>query len=114
MGTWNSIPQLARDRQAISAIESVVQCLKTNHDLIVGGCGAVLALPDRSIALGRHLPALYWTLKRYNEHVEQLGHLGDYDEFIAASMSSGSYSDYVSGGRLVVNVGDVCLSAYEE
>ena len=82
------IPQLARDRQAIARIESVVQCLKTNHDLIVGDSRAASALPDRSIHLVVTSPP-YWTLKRYNEHVEQLGHLGDYDEFIAGSMSSG-------------------------
>jgi len=51
-------------------------------------------------------------LKRYNEHDDQLGHIVDYDEFIASldAVWSNCYRALVPGGRLVINVGDVCLS----
>jgi DNA modification methylase len=51
-------------------------------------------------------------LKRYNENSEQLGHVADYDEFIAAldEVWKNCYRALVPGGRLIVNVGDVCLS----
>src|SRR2546425_171516 len=43
------IPQLARDRQAMHRIESVVRSLKTAHDLIWGDARAASALADHSI-----------------------------------------------------------------
>jgi DNA modification methylase len=51
-------------------------------------------------------------LKRYNEHPNQLGHLADYDEFIGAldEVWRNCYRALVPGGRLIINVGDVCLS----
>lgn len=54
----------------------------------------------------------YWTLKRYNEHDDQLGHIADYDEVIAAldEVWRNCFRALVPGGRLVINVGDVCLS----
>src|SRR5205085_8403255 len=105
------IPQLARDRQMIRRIESLVQGLQTSHDLILGNARAASALAEQSIHLVITSPP-YWTLKRYNEHDEQLGHVSDYDEFIVA-LDEGwknCYRALVPGGRLIVNVGDVCLS----
>ena len=54
----------------------------------------------------------YWTLKRYHEHENQMGHLADYEQFIAAmdEVWRNCYRALVPGGRLIVNVGDVCLS----
>ena len=47
-----------------------------------------------------------------NEHEDQLGHVADYDEFIAGldEVWTNCYRALVPGGRLIVNVGDVCLS----
>jgi hypothetical protein len=67
------IPQLARDQKAMRRIESVVHHLKTAHELILGDSRAASALPDQSIHLVVTSPP-YWTLMRYNEHAEQLGH----------------------------------------
>jgi DNA modification methylase len=105
------IPQLARDRNAIRKIESVVQQLPTSHELIHGDARAASGLPDHSIQLVVTSPP-YWKLKRYNEHPEQLGHVDDYDRFIDAldAVWKNCYRALVPGGRLIVNVGDVCLS----
>jgi DNA modification methylase len=105
------IPQLARDRQAIRRIESLVQGRQTTHELILGNAQAASALPAHSIHLVVTSPP-YWTLKRYNEHEQQLGHVADYDQFVAAldEVWRNCYRALVPGGRLVVNVGDVCLS----
>lgn len=107
----NVIPQLARDRRAMQRIESVVRSLKTTHNLILGDARAASALDDQSIHLVVTSPP-YWTLKRYNEHAEQLGHVADYDEFVTAltDVWKNCYRALVPGGRLIINVGDVCLS----
>jgi DNA modification methylase len=105
------IPQLARDRQAMLRIEFVVRRLKTAHDLILGDARAATALADHSIQLVVTSPP-YWTLKRYNEHAEQLGHIVDYQEFITSldEVWKNCYRALVPGGRLIINVGDICLS----
>jgi DNA modification methylase len=105
------IPRLANDRQLMHRIESVVRGRKTAHDLILGDARAASALAENSIHLVVTSPP-YWTLKRYNDHSEQLGHMADYDDFIGAldEVWRNSYRALVPGGRLVINVGDVCLS----
>src|SRR5438445_13755627 len=67
------IPQLARDRQAMKRIESVVRSLQTSHNLILGDARAASALADHSINLVVPSPP-YWTVKRYNGRAAQLGH----------------------------------------
>ena len=105
------IPKLARDRGAVDRIDSVVRSLQTSHELILGDSRAASALADQSIHLVVTSPP-YWTLKRYNEHAEQLGHVVEYDAFIAAldEVWRNCYRAIVPGGRLIINVGDVCLS----
>ena len=105
------IPALARDRQAIQRIEATARGLETAHELILGDARAASALDDGSIHLVVTSPP-YWTLKRYNEHDAQMGHLADYDAFIDAldEVWRNCYRALVPGGRLIINVGDVCLS----
>lgn len=105
------IPQLARDSDAIRRIESVVQSLKTSHELVLGDARRASSLDANSVHLVVTSPP-YWTLKRYNEHDDQLGHVVDYNEFIRDldEVWSNCYRALVPGGRLVINVGDVCLS----
>jgi DNA modification methylase len=105
------IPAWARDHKKIARIESIVQARRTSHDLINGDARDASALADHSIHLAVTSPP-YWTLKRYHEHDEQLGHVADYDEFMAAlnEVWSNCYRALVPGGRLIINVGDVCLS----
>ncbi|HVU65023.1 MAG TPA: site-specific DNA-methyltransferase [Phycisphaerales bacterium] len=107
----NIIPRLARDSRAMRRIESVVQHRHTTHDLVLGDSRSAAKLKPGSVHLVVTSPP-YWTLKRYNEGEDQLGHVVEYDEFIAAldRVWKHCYEALVPGGRLVVNVGDVCLS----
>ncbi len=54
----------------------------------------------------------YWTLKKYREHPGQMGHIREYDVFVAelSKVWRESFRVLVPGGRLVCVVGDVCLS----
>lgn len=106
-----AIPQLARDCGVMRRIESLVQHLSTTHELVLGDSRLASALPERSVHLVVTSPP-YWTLKRYNEHPEQLGHVSDYETFIDAldDVWKNCYRALVPGGRLIINVGDVCLS----
>jgi DNA modification methylase len=105
------IPALARNARAIRRIESFVRSRETSHELIHGDARAATVLEENSVDLVLTSPP-YWTLKRYNEHKSQMGHLADYDEFIVAidQVWQNCYRALVPGGRLIVNVGDVCLS----
>jgi DNA modification methylase len=105
------IPGLARNLQATRRIEAVVRNRETSHELIHGDARAASALGENSIHLVVTSPP-YWNLKRYNEHEDQMGHVADYDEFMAAidEVWRNCYRALVPGGRLIINVGDVCLS----
>jgi len=105
------IPQLARNSHAIQRIQAVVRAKHTSHELIHGDAREASALPEASIHLVVTSPP-YWTLKRYNEHDDQMGHIADYDAFITAidEVWRNCYRALVPGGRLIVNIGDVCLS----
>lgn len=105
------IPPLARDGRAMQRIESAVRSRHTTHDLIHGDARTVSALAEESIQLVVTSPP-YWTLKRYNEHEEQIGHIADFDAFVTAidEVWKNCYRALVPGGRLIINVGDVCLS----
>jgi modification methylase len=105
------IPTLARDQAAIRSIESCVQRRHTRHELVLGDSRSMSTIPDESVHLVLTSPP-YWTLKRYNDSPAQLGHVVNYDEFIAAldAVWSHCHRVLVPGGRLVCVVGDVCLS----
>jgi site-specific DNA-methyltransferase (adenine-specific) len=57
----------------------------------------------------------YWTLKDYNDHPGQLGHVEDYEQFLDEldKVWRHAYRVLVPGGRVVCVVGDVCLSRRE-
>lgn len=81
------------------------------HRLIQADARDLSFLPDQSIHLAVTSPP-YWTLKRYNEAENQLGHVVDYQEFLndLSAVWKEIYRLLVPGGRLVCVVGDVCLS----
>lgn len=83
----------------------------TIHTLIQGDARGVPYLEDGSVHLIVTSPP-YWTLKRYNEGKDQLGHVEDYEVFLAQleMVWKESFRLLVPGGRLVCVVGDVCLS----
>ncbi len=84
---------------------------RTRHHLVKADSRDLSFLPDDSIHLIVTSPP-YWTLKSYNNHPAQLGHVQDYEEFLAAldRVWTECYRVLVPGGRLVCIVGDVCLS----
>ncbi len=83
----------------------------THHRLIQGDARDLDYIQDGSIHLIVTSPP-YWTLKRYNENPNQLGHIEQYEDFIneLSKVWKHCYRVLVPGGRLVCVVGDVCLS----
>ena len=87
---------------------------QTEHRLICGDARHLSFIPDTSVHLVVTSPP-YWTLKDYNPHPDQMGHIEDYEGFLAEltkvwHIATGSW---VPGGRLICVVGDVCLSRRE-
>lgn len=84
---------------------------RTNHRLVQGDARNISYIPDESIHLVVTSPP-YWILKRYRENPRQMGHIEDYEVFVAqlAKVWQHCYRILVPGGRLVCVVGDVCLS----
>jgi len=91
--------------------QSVQEQKKTIHRLIQGDARSLPYLGSESIHLVVTSPP-YWTLKRYNENPNQLGHVSDYEVFLQElnKVWEEVYRMLVPGGRLVCVVGDVCLS----
>lgn len=83
----------------------------TCHRLVRADARDLSFLADESVHLAVTSPP-YWTLKRYREHPDQLGHVEDYEVFIAelSKVWRECYRVLVPGGRLVCVVGDVCQS----
>lgn len=83
----------------------------TSHRLILGDARDLAFLGDESVHLVVTSPP-YWILKRYNENPDQLGHVADYERFLAEleKVWREVFRVLVPGGRLVCVVGDVCLS----
>lgn len=84
---------------------------ETHHRLINADARDLSFLPDESIHLVVTSPP-YWNLKRYNEHPNQLGHIEDYESFVAEleKVWRHVFRVLVPGGRMVCVVGDVCVS----
>jgi len=83
----------------------------TVHRLVLSDAQDLSFLSDGSVHLVVTSPP-YWTLKQYRQHPEQLGHIADYEAFLAAlnCVWRECFRVLVPGGRLVCVVGDVCLS----
>jgi DNA modification methylase len=84
---------------------------KTIHRLIQGDARKLSFIEDESIHLVITSPP-YWTLKKYREHPNQMGHIRNYEKFIEelSKVWQHCYRILVTGGRLICVVGDVCLS----
>ena len=83
----------------------------TRHRLVNGDARDLSFLDDAAVHLAVTSPP-YWNLKRYNEHPDQLGHIDDYEAFLAEleRVWKHVYRVLVPGGRLVCVVGDVCVA----
>ena len=84
---------------------------RTLHQLIQADARNMPFIPDESVHLVVTSPP-YWNLKRYNESEGQLGHINEYEVFLAelGKVFKECFRVLVPGGRLVCVVGDVCLS----
>jgi len=83
----------------------------TYHRLVNGDARDLSFIPDESVHLVLTSPP-YWNLKRYNENPDQMGHIDDYEVFLAElkKVWEHVFRILVPGGRLVCVVGDVCVS----
>lgn len=108
------IPQVAKDPLTLSQIEIETKTQQTRHSLFVGDSRSMREVLDGSVHLVLTSPP-YWTLKEYNKSPGQLGHVEDYASFLNEldRVWAECHRVLVPGGRLVVVVGDVCLSRRE-
>jgi DNA modification methylase len=83
----------------------------TNHVLNIGDARELDWVDDESIHVAVTSPP-YWTLKKYNDHPDQLGDVADYELFHDEldKVWRHVYRALVPGGRLVCVVGDVCIA----
>ncbi len=106
-----ALPGMARDTAHSARVAAAVEDVPSDHRILRGDARDLSALADGSVHLVVTSPP-YWTLKEYNEGEGQLGAVGDYDRFVAelARAWRECHRVLVAGGRLVIVVGDVCLS----
>jgi len=104
------LPRIAKDRTMTALIESAIQEVPTQHDLRLGDARTFVVEPE-SVHLVLTSPP-YWTLKEYRDSDGQLGHVDDYEAFLDEldKVWHRCFKALVPGGRLIVVVGDVCLS----
>ena len=106
------LPVCERHRLSRSAQESASKSPESVRiQLRVGDARELTWLKEESVHLVVTSPP-YWTLKKYNDHVGQLGHVREYEHFLdqIEQVWRHVYRALVPGGRLVCIVGDVCLS----
>jgi DNA modification methylase len=89
----------------------VLEGVSTTHRLLLGDARDLSAIPSGSVHLIVTSPP-YWTLNTYNDTDGQLGHVEDYDSFVAEldKVWKECLRVLTPAGRLVCVVGDVCLS----
>ena len=107
----SALPAIARSSTESARVAAAVQEVRSDHRIVRGDARDLSGLEDRSVHLVVTSPP-YWTLKEYNEGDGQLGAIGDYERFVAelATVWKECHRVLVPGGRLVIVVGDVCLS----
>jgi site-specific DNA-methyltransferase (adenine-specific) len=83
----------------------------TTHQIKLGDARKLTGVADTSVDLVVTSPP-YWTLKEYAPHVDQLGAVDDYQQFLAEldHVWRECFRVLTPGGRMCIVVGDVCLS----
>jgi DNA modification methylase len=106
-----AIPALAKDPKLVRTVTRRLRDVPTCHLLARRDSRALADVPDGSVHLVVTSPP-YWTLKAYESHADQLGVVEDYETFLDEldRVWEHAHRVLVPGGRLVVVVGDVCLS----
>jgi modification methylase len=106
------LPRIAKDRKLTALVDSAVAHIPTVHDMHLADARRRLAdLAADSVHLVITSPP-YWTLKEYRRSEGQLGFVTDYDRFLLEidKIWTECWRVLIPGGRLIVVVGDVCLS----
>lgn len=105
-----AFPAIAKDERRCAQLGQAVAELSTGHSLFHLDSRRIDLKPE-SVDLVVTSPP-YWTLKKYNDHEDQLGDVGDYDGFLDEldEVWRRCYDALVPGGRMVVVVGDVNVS----
>lgn len=105
------LPRIAKDEGLIQLIEDAVRRMPTRHTLKRGDAREMHEVAEESVHLVLTSPP-YWTLKEYRDSAGQMGHIGDYDEFLREldKVWKHCFRALVPGGRLICVIGDVCLS----
>ncbi len=105
-----ALPRIAKDRDLTSRIEATLPQIPTRHEIRLGDARA-MDLEPKSVHLVLTSPP-YWILKEYHRIEGQLGFIQDYESFLAEldRVWKQCYEALVPGGRLIIVVGDVCLS----
>lgn len=106
-----AIPAIAKSATLVGSIEDGIRGLRTHHQLFLVDSRVMETVPDESVHLVVTSPP-YWTLKEYPKREGQLGWVEDYEAFLDELDKVWGHvlRVLVPGGRLVVVVGDVCLS----
>lgn len=105
------MPRIAKDERLVRLIDEAVQRIPTSHNILLGDARRMENLRPESVHLVLTSPP-YWTLKEYRVSQGQMGHIEDYEQFLAElnKVWAHCHRALVPGGRLVCVVGDVCLS----
>lgn len=106
-----AVPAIAKNADLITEIEASIATMPTEHRVHVGDSRTLDFVDDESVHLVVTSPP-YWTLKEYLPHEAQLGAVADYEDFLNEldRVWAHCLRVLVPGGRLIVVVGDVCLS----
>lgn len=106
-----ALPRIAKDPHLTRLIDQALHQVPTRHEVYPGDARSMDFLRPESVHLVACSPP-YWTLKEYRRTEGQLGHIFDYETFVAEldRVWSHCYRALVPGGRLIIVVGDVCLS----
>jgi DNA modification methylase len=105
------LPRIARDPGLTAHIDATLREIPTVHHLYCHDSRDLGFLEPESVHLIVTSPP-YWTLKEYRHSEGQLGHVERYEEFLRQldKVWRHCLRLLVPGGRLIIVVGDVCLS----
>lgn len=106
-----ALPQVAKDPKQVARVADALREMPSRHRMLRGDARYLSQVVKEPVHLVVTSPP-YWTLKRYEDGADQLGRVADYDVFVAevAKVWRECSRLLVPGGRLIIVVGDVCLS----
>lgn len=106
-----AIPLISKNAVLIEQIQQQVQQLPSSHKILLRDSRKLADIHNESVHLVITSPP-YWNLKKYVENPNQLGEIDDYEQFLQEldCVWKHMWRVLVPGGRLIIVVGDVCLS----